>query len=58
MQDQLHCLAKKHDGYWSARCLDFTLYAVGDTIEEAKLKLAGQIDQNIYDAIYKIALGS
>ncbi|MDT4330849.1 type II toxin-antitoxin system HicB family antitoxin [Methylomonas sp. MS20] len=47
----LHCLAKKHDGYWSARCLDFTLYAVGDSLEEAKAKLIDQIDEYLYDAI-------
>ena len=47
----LRCIAIKHDGYWSARCLDFTLYAVGDTSEEAKAKLVEQIDEYIYDAL-------
>lgn len=41
----LHCLAKKYDGYWSARCLDFTLYTVGDTLEEVKAKLFDQIEE-------------
>ena len=47
----MHCLAKKHDGYWSARCLDFTLYTVADTHEEAKSKLFDQINEYLYDAI-------
>ena len=45
MTDILHCIAKNEGDYWSARCLDFTLYAVGDTHEEAKSKLAEQINE-------------
>jgi hypothetical protein len=51
MTDILHCIAKNEGDYWSARCLDFTLYAVGDTHEEAKSKLAEQINEYIYDAL-------
>ncbi len=51
MNDRLHCIAKKHDGYWSARCLDFSLYATGDTLAEAKQKLATEIDDYLFDAI-------
>jgi len=47
----LHCIAKHHSGYWSARCLDFTLYAVGETFDEAKAKLDAQIMEYLYDAI-------
>ena len=46
----LHCIAKQHNGYWSARCLDFTLYAVGNSFEEAKEKLDAQISEYLYDA--------
>ncbi len=46
----LHCIAKQHNGYWSARCLDFTLYAVGNSFEEAKEKLDAQITEYLYDA--------
>jgi hypothetical protein len=51
MSSKLHCIAKKHDGYWSARCLDFTLYAIGDTPEEATEKLEAEINEYLYDAI-------
>lgn len=47
----LHCIAKKHDGYWSARCLDFSLYAVGDSLEEAKAKLNDEIDDYLFEAL-------
>ena len=50
MINTLHCLAKKEGDYWSARCLDFTLYAVGDTLDEAKSKLFAQIEEYIYEA--------
>lgn len=51
MAKNLHCIAKKHDSYWSARCLDFSLYAVGDTLDEAKQKLNAEIDEYLYDAL-------
>jgi hypothetical protein len=50
MINTLHCIAIHEGDYWSARCLDFTLYAVGDTREEAKSKLYAQIDEYLYDA--------
>ncbi len=46
----LHCIAKCHSGYWSAHCLDFTLYAVGETFDEAKAKHDAQIMEYLYDA--------
>lgn len=51
MGEYLHIIVQKHDGYWSARCLDFTLYSVGNTAEEAKEKLAIEIDDFLYEAI-------
>ena len=51
MNAYLHLLVQKHDNYWSARCLDFTLYAVGDTVQEAREKLDAQIEDYLYDAI-------
>ena len=51
MESKLHCIIKKHDGYWSARCLDFSLYSVGDTADEAKTKLECAIDEYLFDAI-------
>lgn len=51
MEYRLHCIIKKHDSYWSARCLDFSLYATGDTQEEAKTKLIDEIDDYLFDAI-------
>ena len=51
MADKLHCIAKKHNGYWSARCLDFSLYATGDTLSEAKQKLNIEVNEYLYDAI-------
>ena len=52
MKDRiLHCIAKRERGYWSARCLDFTLYAVGDSQAEATAKLAAQIEAYLYDAM-------
>ncbi len=47
----LHCIIKNEGDYWSARCLDFTLYAVGETQEEAKEKLVLEIDEYLYQAI-------
>jgi hypothetical protein len=35
MNESLHFIVQKHNGYWSARCLDFTLYAVGESDTEA-----------------------
>ena len=51
MNDVLHCMIKNEGTYWSARCLDFTLYAVGDTQEEAKGKLSSEINEYLYEAI-------
>lgn len=51
MKNMLHCIVKNEGAYWSARCLDFTLYVVGDTQEEAMAKLTGEIDEYLYEAI-------
>ncbi len=51
MNDKLHCIIKKEPDYWAARCLDFTLYAVGDSKEEAIAKLESQINEYLYDAL-------
>jgi hypothetical protein len=50
MSNRLHCIAQKHDGYWSARCLDFTLYAIGDTLEEAKSKLIAEVQDYLLNS--------
>lgn len=51
-QRRLHCLVKREpEGYWAAYCLDFTLYAVGDTQEEAKARLIEQVIDYIRDAV-------
>lgn len=49
---KLHYLVKREpQGYWAAYCLDFTLYAVGDTADEAKTKLDDQVKEYIRDAV-------
>jgi len=50
MNNLLHCIIKKEGAYWSARCLDFTLYAVGETQEEAKIKLSTEINSYLYES--------
>ncbi len=47
----LHCIAKYRSGYWSAYCLDFSLYATGETLDEATEKLGAQVMAYLYDAI-------
>jgi len=51
VSDYLHFIEQKHNGYWSARCLDFTLYAVGDTQLEARAKLNAEISEFLFDAL-------
>jgi len=49
--NRLHCLIKREPpGYCAAFCLDFTLYAVGDTDDEAKSKLMDRIAEYVRDA--------
>jgi predicted RNase H-like HicB family nuclease len=48
----LHGLLRhEQEGYWAAYCLDFTLYAVGDTPEEAMTKLRVIVDEYLVDAL-------
>jgi predicted RNase H-like HicB family nuclease len=55
---RLHCLIKREQaGYWAAFCLDFTLYAVGDTADEAKAKLLEHIAEFVRDAEAEPAYG-
>lgn len=51
MDKYLHVIVQYHDEYWSARCLDFTLYSVGNTAEEAKEKLSIEINDFLYEAL-------
>ena len=51
MNGVLHCIIKNEGAYWSARCLDFTLYAVGETKAEAEDKLISEIQEYLYEAI-------
>lgn len=49
---RLHCLVKHEaEGYFAAYCLNYTLYAVGETSDEAKEKLFTLIDEYVRDAI-------
>ncbi|WP_296276612.1 type II toxin-antitoxin system HicB family antitoxin [Pseudomonas sp. UBA7530] len=47
----LRCYAEKKDGFWIAACPQFTLAAQGDTFEEAKQKLEGQIKSYVTEAL-------
>jgi len=47
----LRCYAENSQGYWAAYCLDLTLYAVGDTFEEAREKLDQAIVEYVQEAI-------
>ena len=43
--------AKHEDNVWVAVCLDYSLAAQGDTVDEAMEKLMHQIHEYVYDAI-------
>lgn len=47
----LRCYAEKKDGFWIAACPQFTLAAQGETFEEAKEKLEGQIKSYVVEAL-------
>jgi predicted RNase H-like HicB family nuclease len=48
----LHGLLRhENEGYWAAYCLDFTLYATGETPEEAMDKLRVIINEYLTDAL-------
>ncbi len=48
----LKIYGERCDGQWSLICLDFSLAAQADTLEEAKLILAGQIKEYLTDALH------
>jgi hypothetical protein len=47
----LRIYGEKSDGQWSLICLDFSLAAQADTIEEAKAILRSQIREYLMDAV-------
>lgn len=47
----LRCLAQKKDGKWQAICLDLTLAAEADTLEQARRKLNEQMVHYLADAL-------
>jgi len=47
----VRCYAKREGGLWVAFCVDFTLAAQADTLDEAKRKLDGQIREYVHDAL-------
>jgi predicted RNase H-like HicB family nuclease len=48
----LHGLLRlENEGYWAAYCLDFTLYATGETPEEAMGKLRVIVNEYLTDAL-------
>ena len=51
MSNRIHIIVKREPGdYWAAYCLDFTLYAVGDTADEARQKLLDIVSEYVEDA--------
>lgn len=47
----LRCYAEQRNGLWSAVCLDLSLAAQGNSLEEARQKLHNQVVEYIEDAI-------
>lgn len=47
----LRCYAERKDSLWLAYCLDFSLAAQADTLDEAKTKLEAQIREYVHDAL-------
>ncbi|WLA02773.1 type II toxin-antitoxin system HicB family antitoxin [Xanthomonas translucens] len=47
----VRCYAKLDGDVWVAFCVDFSLGAQADTLEEAKRKLDEQIKEYVYDAL-------
>jgi len=50
-QRLVRCYAKRDNGLWVAFCLDFTLAAQADTLDDAKHKLDQQIRDYVHDAL-------
>lgn len=47
----LRCFASKSGAQWQAFCLDLDLAVQGDSLEEVKQKISGQIAEYVYDAL-------
>ncbi len=47
----IKCFAKKTEGVWVAVCLDFCLAVQGDSFEDVKCKLEGQISTYVTEAL-------
>lgn len=47
----LRCYAERKDDQWQAFCLDFSLAAQGDTLQEARAKLDEQIHEYVHDVL-------
>jgi predicted RNase H-like HicB family nuclease len=47
----VRCYAKRDGNIWVAFCVDFSLGAQADTLEEAKRKLEDQIREYVHDAL-------
>lgn len=46
----VHCYCERNDDVWLAFCLDFTLVAQAETLDEAMRKLDSQIREYLHDA--------
>lgn len=47
----LRCYAVQKKGAWEVFCLDFSLAAQADTLQEAKAKLEEMIKEYVFDAL-------
>jgi hypothetical protein len=47
----VRCMSWKEDGLWVAACIDLTLAAQGDTLEQARAKLQAQIVSYLREAL-------
>jgi predicted RNase H-like HicB family nuclease len=47
----LRCYAEKDGDQWQAFCVDLTLAAQGDTLEQARVRLNEQISEYVHDAL-------
>lgn len=54
----VRCMAKREGNVWVAFCLDFSLAAQGDSLLEAKQKLAEQIVYYVDEALEDKEFGS
>lgn len=47
----LRCFAERDEGVWVAYCLDLSLVAQGDSLEEVRGKLDAQVREYVHDAL-------